>query len=212
MPPSDSATLRFGNLWKTGEISRSTVAHLRVHAEQRDGRRRTCAVRRDGRRRRRSRSAGDSGMLGLLGGARGTGPSGRCGTTAGRAGAGASGKETALAPLAAVRSISATDGVDVPERHHHQRDLAAGRGRAPLVEDEVVAGADARGGELLVRRPRRTSLPAKPGNVGKHIWACTPSMSMSAMRAVDVVAARAACRRSARVEPEVLAGPCRRPR
>ena len=40
--------------------------------------------------------------------------------------------------------------VDVPERHHHQWDLALGGVGTPLVEDEVVVGADAQLRELLV--------------------------------------------------------------
>ena len=40
--------------------------------------------------------------------------------------------------------------VDVPERHHHQRDLALGGIGTPLVEDEVVVGADAQLREVLV--------------------------------------------------------------
>ena len=40
--------------------------------------------------------------------------------------------------------------VDVPERHHHQRDLALGGVGAPLIDDEVVVGADAQLREVLV--------------------------------------------------------------
>ena len=41
-------------------------------------------------------------------------------------------------------------GLDIPERNHHQRDLALGGIGTPLIEDEVVVGADAQLGEVLV--------------------------------------------------------------
>src|SRR3954468_17670590 len=31
MPPSDSATRRFGNLWNTGETNRSAVVYIELH-------------------------------------------------------------------------------------------------------------------------------------------------------------------------------------
>ncbi len=65
-------------------------------------------------------------------------------------GAGFSGKLTALAPLEAVRSTSATHAADVPEREQHERDLTAGIEAAPLVDHEVVVGLHAEQREVAV--------------------------------------------------------------
>ena len=108
IPPSDSATLRFGCLWKTGESSSSTVADIELRPN--------------------SEMATVKFVVIASGEACGLPPDPKC-SESGRSWAaaaastgsqwslchdgrsrrsGSSGKVTLLAPLAAVRSISAT--------------------------------------------------------------------------------------------------------
>ena len=86
------------------------------------------------------------------------------------------------APFAAVRSTSATDASTSQNGTITIGMKRLGRGGAPLVEDEVVP-RETHAAASSFRRHRDSVEPAKPGNDGKHSWACTPSRSMSASRA-----------------------------
>ena len=114
--------------------------------------------------------------------------------------------DTALAPLAATRSTSLVEQLDVPVGEDGQRDLPVGVGGAPLVDGEVVPGLHARVGQLLVLHARRTCEPAKPGSEGKQSWAWIPSAVHVLDPLVDVVATGAHLVEAHRVEADLLLG------
>ena len=112
-------------------------------------------------------------------------------------------KVIALAPLAAVRSISATEASTSQNGTSTigmNRSGAAPHHSSMMKSFHAWTQASARSLSSAARNVE----PAKPGNDGKHICTWTPSMSMSARRAVDVVAARQHVVEADRVEPVVL--------
>jgi len=116
-----------------------------------------------------------------------------------------------------VRGLSEGDGLGALGGRRWTSDTAAGSprkapmtigmsgrvGSPPFVDEEVVPGRHAGGASCLSVAANRVD-PANPGNDGKHIWACTPSRSMSARRGFDVVAAREQLIEPHRIEAEVL--------